>query len=443
MPEADGHLPPPDLRSDGGPESPRLHVLVLNVHFRPYSYGGATLVAERTAAALARRGHRVSVIAGRPGTRADAYSLLRTTPFPGVDAYFVALPPGRSAATAEDDPGVAEAVLPLAARLAPDVAHLHCLQELGAGLLPGLKALGIPAILSFHDHWWVCARQFLLRQDHSPCLLTAARADACGACAGRGAGARLARLAGLARLADVRTAPSLSTAAFCEASGTGPVTVWENGILPPGPGFAAAHAGRSGPAVFGYLGGPSATKGWPVLRAAVRHLGRRDLRFDVADGGVLAPWWRPGALDGLPGRWNVVPRFGPDAADTFYRGIDALVFPSRCRESFGLAVREALARGLRVIRTGPGGQAEHPPTPAVQEVPLDLTEAETARALAGAIARTADEIANGAPRRHPAVPVPTADAQADALLVLLRQILSRGPETQRSRPRSNPAQFVS
>ncbi|MCX7644587.1 MAG: glycosyltransferase [Rhodobacteraceae bacterium] len=436
--------PPPAGHGPGGrPEPGPLHVLVANVHFSPYSQGGATLVAERTAAALARRGHRVSVIAARPGSRSDAYTLSRTTPFPGVDAYFVALPPGRTAATAEDDPAVAAVVLPLAARLAPDIAHLHCLQDLGAGLLPGLRGLGIPTVLSFHDHWWVCARQFLLRPDHGPCLLPAAGADACAPCAGRAASARRAQLAQLARLADLRTAPSRATAAFCEASGTGPVTLWENGILPPGPDFAAARAGRAGPPVFGYLGGPSAAKGWPLLRAAVRQLGRRDLRFDVADGGVLTPWWRPQAFDRLPGTWRIVPRFAPETADAFYGGIDALIFPSRCRESFGLAVREALARGLRVIRTGPGGQAEHPPTPAVREIPLGLPEAEAARVLAAAIGATADEIAGGAPRTLAAVAVQTAEAQADSLLALLHRVLSRREGTQRSRSGNNRAQFVS
>lgn len=400
-----------------------MHLLIANVHFRPYSYGGATLVAEWMAEALARRGHRISVVAARPGSRADAYTLARTTPFPGVDAWFVALPPGRAAALADDNPAVAAALLPLIARLAPDAAQLHCLQDLGAGLLPGLKALGIPTILSLHDHWWTCARQFLVRADHRPCTLSAARAADCAACAGPSAPARLARLTALARLADLRTAPSRDAAAFCEESGTGPVTLWQNGILPPGPGFAAARAGRTGPPIFGYLGGPSAAKGWGVLREAARRLGRPDLVFHAADGGVLSPWWRTGAFDGLPGRWRAVPRFAPEQADAFYGAIDALIFPSRWRETFGLAVREALARGLRVIRTGPGGQAEHPPTSLVRDIPYDLPEGAAADALSRALAATADEIAGGAPRTLPPVPVRRVEAQADHLLELIEALV--------------------
>ncbi|MCU0911474.1 MAG: glycosyltransferase, partial [Rhodobacteraceae bacterium] len=402
---------------------------IANVHFRPYSYGGATLVAEWMAEALVRRGHRVSVFATRPGNRADAYSVVRTTPMPGVDVYLVALPPGRPAALADDNPAVTAALLPLARRLAPDVAHLHCLQDLGAGLLPGLKALGIPVVLSVHDHWWACARQFLVRSDHRPCTLPAARGADCAACAGPAAPARLARLTAIARQADLRTAPGPSAAAFCEASGCGPTTVWENGILPPGPEFAASRAGRSGPSVFGYLGGPSTAKGWPVLRQAVQRLGRDDLVFRAVDGGVLAPWWTPGAFDGLPGLWQAVPRFAPAGADDFYGGIDALIFPSRWRETFGLTVREALARGLRVIRTGPGGQAEHPPTPAVRAYPYDLAEPEAARALAEAIAATAGEIASGAPRTLPPLPVRTVEEQADQLLALFAGVMGAGGRT--------------
>jgi len=44
--------------------------------------------------------------------------------------------------------------------------------------------------------------------------------------------------------------------------------------------------------------------------------------------------------------------------DDFYDGVDALLMPSLWKESFGLVVREALARGIWVITTEAGGASE-------------------------------------------------------------------------------------
>ncbi len=43
---------------------------------------------------------------------------------------------------------------------------------------------------------------------------------------------------------------------------------------------------------------------------------------------------------------------------TFYDSVDVLLFPSQWPESFGLTVREALARNKWVIATDQGGAAE-------------------------------------------------------------------------------------
>ena len=45
--------------------------------------------------------------------------------------------------------------------------------------------------------------------------------------------------------------------------------------------------------------------------------------------------------------------------DAFYAGIDVLLFMSQWKETFGLTIREALARGISVIQTDSGGTTEH------------------------------------------------------------------------------------
>lgn len=394
----------------------RRHVLIANVHFAPHSYGGATLVAEQVAAELARRGHRVSALSAAPQAGLPPYAILRTTPLPGIDSYLIALPPNRPAQLSDDNPALAAALAPLVARLAPDIAHLHCVQDLGAGLVPMFRGLGIPTILSFHDFWWLCARQFMIRPDGRHCGQDRLNPATCTACSGADAPARQARLAALARQADLRTAPGRFAARLHAENGTGPVTVWENGILPPGPPGPA----RQGPVTFGYLGGPSPIKGWPQLRAALPLIGRADFALHLIDAGHFAPWWRAGMLHGLPGTCRLLPRFAPERADDFYNRIDVLLFPSQWRETFGLALREALARGLRVIRTEGGGQAEHPPAPGVRTLPIGATPERLAAEMHAVI----EEIHAGAPRRLPPLPMRSFAEQATELDRLVEGLLT-------------------
>ena len=58
------------------------------------------------------------------------------------------------------------------------------------------------------------------------------------------------------------------------------------------------------------------------------------------------------------GQLRVIPAYSPAELDDFFAGVDVLVFPSQWKESFGLTVREALARDVWVIATEGGGPGE-------------------------------------------------------------------------------------
>jgi len=61
----------------------------------------------------------------------------------------------------------------------------------------------------------------------------------------------------------------------------------------------------------------------------------------------------------VPGYVRIVPGYDHDSIDEFFGSIDALLFPSQWRESYGLTVREAVLRGVWPILTDGGGTAEH------------------------------------------------------------------------------------
>lgn len=342
------------------------HILVINVFFAPYSYGGATVVAEEVVREL-RREHGFQVTAISATSRADmpAYSLLKTE-VDGIANYLINMPFGRPYAELYDNSHVTEAIDGLMQTLAPDVVHLHCLQDIGAGVIAAAKRRGLPVVLSTHDFWWLCERQFMIRMDGRYCGQDPVRIEACRGCVDdmRRARSRDGVLKAAASQADLITYPSEFARGLCERSGLSAVDsmVWQNGVRLPTPAFFEAQARRRAKndrLVFGFVGGPSHIKGWPIIRRAFERIGRDDFAGLLVEGSLDGSWWQDVKLSKLQGDWEVYPRFSQNELDDFYAQIDVLLFLSQWKETYGLTVREALARGIRVIQTDSGGSTEH------------------------------------------------------------------------------------
>lgn len=399
-----------------------LHLLVVNVHFAPHSYGGATLVAEAVARHLVHdHGMRVSAVSAVQRDDMAEYAVVRAQ-VGGIDSYLLNLPAARSYVERYRNGLVDERLAALIGRIAPDLVHLHCLQDLGAGLLSEVRRAGLPAILSLHDFWWLCERQFMIEPGGGYCGQSPVRIEGCRGCVddfGRAA-RRMQYLRDQAALADVVTYPSRFARDLSEASGLAPGRgiVWANGVRPPGAGFARAQAARRAAdptLVFGYLGGPSRIKGWPDLRAAWAEVAHAGVRLELADGSLAGDWYAPRSLADLPGDLRVHPRFGPDGMDDFYAGIDVLLFPSQWKETFGLVLREAFARGLRVIRTRGGGAEEHGGRAREAVLPIGAGPQALADLMRAEIARGRQDL--------PPLPVTTQAAQAAQLAVIARRLV--------------------
>ena len=138
--------------------------------------------------------------------------------------------------------------------------------------------------------------------------------------------------------------------------------VWANGVTMPEARFFQLQCARrksDNRLTFGFLGGPSHIKGWPLMLQAFKALQRSDFRVFLVDGAIEGSWWLGRDLSGLPGEWVVHPRFTQRSIDDFYAKIDVLLFPSQWKETFGLTIREANSRGVKVIQTDSGGASEH------------------------------------------------------------------------------------
>lgn len=399
------------------------HIVVLNVYFAPHSYGGATVVAEAVARELAAtHGCRISVISSMVRSELVPYSVMRAEQG-GIQNHMINLPRDLSYAERYANPRAAETIAGLLDDLQPDLLHAHCLQDIGAGALSLARRRGLPAVLSVHDFWWICERQFMIRPNGRYCAQDPVRIDACRGCVDSMPRARMRQdvLWSEVEAADLVTFPSRFAQDLTLASGlpTRRSAVWENGIQGPGPGFFEAQAARRAAdprPVFGFVGGPSQIKGWPLIKAAFEALERRDFAGFLVDASLDGSWWTDVDFSRMAGDWRIHPRFSQAGMDAFYAKIDTLLFPSQWKETFGLTVREAAARGIAVIQTDSGGTTEWPGAEPASM--LEIGAGPTA--LRAAVLRELDRPSRG---RDPLSVTSVAD-QAAAFLDLVAPVFA-------------------
>lgn len=342
------------------------HILVANVFFAPFSYGGATVVAEQVATSLVKQGgYRVTAVSLCARNDLAPYDVIKSQKN-GIVNYLINIPEHRSYGQTYDNPEVTARLAELISALEPDLIHAHCVQDMGTGVITAAEAAHVPVILSVHDFWWLCERQFMIRLDEKYCDQNPVKIENCKGCVDNfwAAKTRFNHLQGISKKVALVTYPSNFAKELSEASGfaKGIGVVWENGVRPPEPEFFEKQAARRASdqrVTFGYVGGPAQIKGWPQIEQAFAGIKTDNFRGLVAEGSRDKSWWCEKQLRKLPGAWEIYPRFEQHNMDDFYAEIDVLLFMSQWKETFGLAIREALARGITVIQTESGGTVEH------------------------------------------------------------------------------------
>jgi glycosyltransferase involved in cell wall biosynthesis len=336
----------------------RLRVLMANVFFTPRSYGGATIVVEELARRLHARPDTDIVVVTAMGAEAAHHAVTRTVQ---DDITVFEMPTEEGDVIAEfDDPQNQAAFGDILESVQPDIVHLHSIQKLSAGLATACRARGIPYVITLHDAWWLCARQFMVRADGRYCFQKRIDLRVCEACipGARHLASRMTLLRDALDGAALMLSPSEAHRALYLAQGIAPsrIVVAPNGVRKP----TAAPARTPGRTLrFGYVGGEELVKGGHLVRQAFRALGRTDWSLTLVDATLNLGFASIDPADwAMPGTVTIVPAYTQDTMEAFFAGIDVLLFPSQWQESFGLTVREALARDVWVIATAGGGPAE-------------------------------------------------------------------------------------
>ena len=335
-------------------------LLLVSTSFGKGCTDGGAMVVTDTAQALEHQGFEVFVFS-LARTDAAPHGAVVRHDWRGIKIMAANLRPG---GLNQENPETDQLFRQVLEAVQPDLVHFHSIEGLGPGLPQECIRSGIAYVITMHDAWWVCPRRFMLDPAGNYCAQSVVDPETCRSRCGLDEAAvwrRRTRMLEAVAVAGAVFTPSDFYNAFVRRNfpRNSAVLTNRNGIRPP---EAPRTARAAGPLRLGYLGGKARWKGYYFLAEALRGLGRDDFELLLVDldplsgtSGMADPddhaLWR-----GLPVR--ILPFTEHAAADGLYAQMDVLLFPSLGDESFGLPVREAMARDIFVLSSDCGGPRE-------------------------------------------------------------------------------------
>ncbi|NRB37884.1 MAG: glycosyltransferase [Pseudomonadales bacterium] len=340
--------------------SKKKRILSVNIFYSPKSFGGATIVAEQVNQILNERDDLdVVVFTSLHQTDLPGYSLRRYQ-VGNTPVFGVSLPSGSNDSTDFENPDINDAFLEVLASTKPDIVHFHSIQGMGVTMIDICQKLKIPYCITLHDAWWICGRQFLIDKNNKFCTQETIDLNVCDSCVSNSElnRYRAKRLTPALLGAETLLSPSKHFAGVYAKNVDNNCTIKinKNGILFPKEIIKKTLAKKIR---FGYVGGNTEIKGIHLILQAFKTLNRNDYELVVVDNTLNLGYssFSQGMFDGID-NCKIVGAYTQETMDDFFQSIDVLLFPTQWKESFGLTVREAIARNVWVIATDAGGVVE-------------------------------------------------------------------------------------
>jgi len=384
-------------------------VLSFNVFYHPQSFGGATIVAEQLNKLLAdEEAYEIYAVTTLPmKSWLPSYSVIRYE-YGKVTVFGVAVP--SEDAAAHENPRFDAAVKDIIELVQPDIAHIHCIQSMGVGMVDICRKAGVKTLVTLHDAWWICPNQFML--DENEVFREQWNTE----------DERSKTIARALSKIDMLLAPSKYFAELHERTLGRDVLVNKNGVTRP---LGQISKRKKDVIRFGYVGGKTKIKGVHLILEAFRKHRFPNTELVVVDNllNLGARSFFDSDFDGVE-RFRIEPAYSQDTIDHFFSEIDVLLFPTQWKESFGLTVREAVLRDVWVIATDAGGVSED-----IIDgengtiIPFDSGVEELSRAIAEVCERY-QAMDDGAVIELPKSHIRTFAEQKDELAGLYQEILS-------------------
>lgn len=336
-------------------------LLSFNVYYAPKSFGGATVVAEEINLRLKNNFNwDITVITTFQDKTYYPYHLKKYR-IKDVNIIAINLPEHSSYELIYRNENIADILANIIKSIKPDFAHIHSIQHIGSSFINALHANRIKTVLTIHDCWWICERQFMINKAGRYCFQKKIDPMACMYCVDEISRfeKRSEYLNEVLSKIDLFLFPSDFHRQVHIDNGLDPKKCLtnKNGIMMPSVNYKKA---QSKVIRFGFTGGPGKIKGYELILDAFSKVALNNYELVVVDGAKnLGKSWSHAFKNAkIEGKIRIMPPYTQNTMDDFYKHIDVLLFPSQWKESFGLTVREALVRDIWVISTNGGGTTE-------------------------------------------------------------------------------------
>ena len=356
-----------------------MRICFLTANFPPEMRGGTEMVAASLASQFGSLGHEVTVLT--TGERLHSGIDVEVEDFHGIEVRRFPRREGEWETGGLHRPRLLELLRHAIEHLQPDLVHAHHLGGFGAGVLPLCRELGTATVWSLHDLWVTCPRYFRVPPQGHRCPVGSGRAE-CAPCVDvdlRKPDIRVVVDAIAARdrllraeldAAQVLTAPSRTAAEMVrrhmpteraiEVVPHGVVQHVETRARPRGEGETLR---------IGTFGNLVAAKGVMELVESCAGLPcELHLHGAFLEPEFAAAVRRRAAELGVA--LVVHGRYAPGEPHPAHN-LHLAVFPSKCQETYGLVVDEALAHGVPTVVSDRGALAERAGTGGVVVTSLD------------------------------------------------------------------------
>ena len=360
-----------------------MKILKVNCFYPPYEKGGGTVVFYNLCSEI-NKYHNVFVFSGRDDKETRIYDI-KDYSWEGIPVRSVNIKNYIEDNQKENylNHKIEKPFEEYLDSIDPELVHFHSIQGLGASLIKKVKHRNIPVIVTMHDWWWFCQRQFLVDINFNVCP-DVINPEICHC--SKWADFQVLRIKYLKEIVndiDLILVPSQFLKLSLERNGVpgGKIMVNGNGVMRPNKISERKNIKKIR---FSYVGGLNKYKGIHILEAAINRIHRNE-DYVLKIYGVGLPEKSLKSITEIkrlllrniirPGRlfWQIksmiamkrrnknivfLPLFKQEQLDDVFSETDVLIVPSVMRESFSLVTREALIRNVPVICSDSGGPEE-------------------------------------------------------------------------------------
>jgi len=338
--------------------SSKKNVVFVNVCFPPDGLGGATaVVINQIEGILQKYGseYTVSVFTIDFQNTLNHYQL-REYIYHNIHVTAVSVPPGIDLDWRYHDQHIYELFLRYVQFNNADLIHFHSIQRLTASVMDVAVKLKLPHVVTLHDSWWLCDRQFMINHKKIDCEQHQVDPLVCAKCLDDDNNSILRRLSLAEKLkkADALLTVSNYQCQLYKENGFNS-TIHKNGIILDSPPIKTEDSNTQ-KLKLAYVGGICTHKGYYFLKSIYEKLALLNceltiIDFSLAEGESKQIKWGDNPV-------NTLAKIDFDKMPAFYRSMDVLIVPSMWRESFGLISREAAIQGAWIVAADAGGLAE-------------------------------------------------------------------------------------